>query len=333
MSDLLVSVIVVFRNEERYLVRCIESVISQFVDHSRWELILVDGKSFDRSVELVTGLLRNTKISFRLLDNPERTLAAGWNIGLKAAKGKYAIRPDAHAVLKSGYIPKAVETIEKMKDVAVVGGVLETLSDSFSGKMIKEALSMRSGVGNSSFRTGESSGYKDTAVYGLYRMNIFEKVGYFNEKLVRHQDTEMHHRILKNGYKIYMRNDIVASYYCRDSFKAIGKQMYDIGYYFSFLISEGAGNSMRLRHWVPLIFYVLLGAFLIGGFIANQLMYLFCVVSGLYLSVILLESLFRCVRSQSLFPIFAILIIPFMHISYAFGTLTGLLRLLLKSSS
>jgi glycosyltransferase involved in cell wall biosynthesis len=106
-----------------------------------------------------------SNVSFKVLNNPNKTLASGWNIGIKNASGLYIIRPDAHAALHSGYILKGIKILNEMNDVVAVGGTLETKADGFWGTIIKEALSSKIGVGNSSFRTGSKSGYTDTVVY------------------------------------------------------------------------------------------------------------------------------------------------------------------------
>jgi glycosyltransferase involved in cell wall biosynthesis len=215
-----ISVIVVFRNEEDYIIDCIQSIESQFEQNElNWELILVDGDSQDKSTELAREYLKSKSYPNQIIYNPKKTLAPGWNIGIKAAKGSFVIRPDAHSKLHTGYIEKGIKTLNLKEDVTAVGGVLETKAKGFWGNIIKVALSSRVGVGNSGFRTAKQSGYSDTAVYAVYRKEIFDKVGYFNEELVRHQDNDMHNRIKKAGGKFYMNVEMKADYYARDSVK------------------------------------------------------------------------------------------------------------------
>ena len=194
-----VSVIIVTRNEERYILDCIKSIEAQFEEHDTWELIIVDGMSDDKTKKIASRYLSGVNYSYQILDNEKKILSSGWNIGIKNAKGQYVVRPDAHGALHEGYIKYALETLEQNPDVTAVGGVLETKARGFWGIIIKEALSSRVGVGNSSFRTATQSGYYDTAVFALYRKEIFDKIGYFNENLVRHQDNDMHRRVKEFG--------------------------------------------------------------------------------------------------------------------------------------
>ena len=59
----------------------------------------MDGMSGDGSKEIATQYLKNQNYSWIVLDNPKKILASGWNIGIKAAKGEYVLRPDVHAIL------------------------------------------------------------------------------------------------------------------------------------------------------------------------------------------------------------------------------------------
>jgi glycosyltransferase involved in cell wall biosynthesis len=321
------TVIIVCRNEARHIRQCLESVCAQFTDPVSFELLLIDGLSEDDTVRIAGEFLDACTVSWKLILNTHRLLASGWNLGIRHARGRYIIRPDAHATLEPGYIARARELLDAMPEVAAAGGMLLTKADTLPGKIIREALSMRTGVGNSSFRTGAKAGYQDTVVYGLYRKEVFERCGVFNEHLVRHQDTEMHHRMRQAGYRFYMDPGIRASYYCRDSLKGILSQMHDIGYYFSYLVREGAMGSLQLRHKVPFLFYATLLFLLILSAFIPFLFTLFIVVVIVYLGTIAAEGLFRAFRTGNMLTLPAIALIPIIHASYAWGTFRGWLWL------
>lgn len=46
-------------------------------------------------------------------------------------------------------------------------------------------LSSKFGVGGSSFRAEQESGFVDTVLFGAFRCEVFDKVGLFNEQLFR----------------------------------------------------------------------------------------------------------------------------------------------------
>ena len=318
-----VSVIVVTRNEERYILNCIKSIEAQFKKSDNWELIIVDGLSEDKTKEIATNYLQTVDYGHQILNNDKKILSAGWNMGIKNAKGKYVVRPDAHGALHKGYIKYGLEVLEQKPDVTAVGGVLETKAKGFWGNVIKEALSSRVGVGNSSFRTATKSGYYDTAVFALYRKEIFDKVGYFDENLIRHQDNDMHRRIKEAGGKFYLDIRMVADYYCRDTVPKLLKQMYNIGRYLPDVMGDG---SLSIRHFAPFIFYMSVIILLLLGLFESVFVYLAFLIFGGYLFVIVTDTLLRVVKKKKPSLLLNIFIIPAMHASYAFGTLIGFIQ-------
>ena len=250
-----ISVILVVRNEKDFVIDCIRSIEQQFSANDEWELIVVDGMSTDNTKTLASEYLDTVGYKWQILDNRKKTLAPGWNIGIKHSLGRYVLRPDAHSRLHEGYISNGLKTLRENPEVTVVGGLLETKSKGFMGNIIRVALSSRVGVGNSSFRTATKSGFSDTSVYGIYRREVFEHAGYFNEGLVRHQDNEMHKRIKEKGGRFYLNVNMKADYYCRSTIPALLKQMFNIGRYLPDVLFSG---SLNLRHLAPFAFFTVI---------------------------------------------------------------------------
>lgn len=318
-----VTVLIVTRNEERYILDCIKSIENQFESSNDWELIIIDGMSEDNTKKIALEHLSKVSYTYTILDNPKKTLAAGWNIGIKNAKGRFVVRPDAHGGLQSGYIKYGLEVLNDKKDVIAVGGVLKTKSKSFFGHIIKEALSSRVGVGNSSFRTAVTSGYYDTAVFAIYRKEIFDQVGYFDENLVRHQDNDMHKRIKDVGGKFYLDMRMKADYFCRDTIPKLIEQMYKIGRYLPDIMGNG---SLSARHFAPFLFYSFIIILLLMGLINNIFIYFALFVFMGYLGVIFIDLFFRAIKKKNIFIFLNFFIIPLMHFSYGFGTFVGLIK-------
>jgi glycosyltransferase involved in cell wall biosynthesis len=321
METIDVSVIIVTRNEERYIESCIQSVCNQFRPGDKWELIVVDGCSTDLTVKKAIDYLELKNVNFKILKNEKKMLSTGWNIGLKNANGTYVVRPDAHSRLHDCYIKTGICILNKRTDVDVVGGRLATVAKGFWGSIIKDALSSKTGVGNSSFRTGKKDGITDTAVYGIYRKQVFEKVGVFNESLIRHQDNEMHKRIKDSGGKFYFCTDMKADYYCRDNILKLLKQMFLIGFY----LPDAGLKSFNARHFAPMIFVIsIFFCSLLAIFLNTNSLLLFFIM--LYEVIILLELLIRCFNKKKLTPLFNLFIIPMMHLAYGAGTIFGLCK-------
>jgi len=74
-----------------------------------------------------------------------------------------------------------------------VGGPWVTVAadESFSARLVAAILSNPFGVVDSKFRTSREEGYVDTVPFGAFRREVFDRIGMFNEKLVRNQITTL----------------------------------------------------------------------------------------------------------------------------------------------
>jgi len=106
----MLSVVCPIYNEEKYIAKCIDSILDQDYPKDELEIILVDGMSKDRTREIVFGYTQ--KYSFiRLIDNPEKVVPSAMNKGIKAAKGDIIMRLDAHATYENNYFSLRSELI------------------------------------------------------------------------------------------------------------------------------------------------------------------------------------------------------------------------------
>ena len=121
--DLLISFLVVVRNERDYIEQCLQSMLHQTLAPTRYEILVIDGMSTDGSRELIKQMIdQHADRSVRLLDNPGRILSSGWNIGIKAARGRYVIRPDAHGEVPENFLQMSLAVIEATPGGTAGGG-------------------------------------------------------------------------------------------------------------------------------------------------------------------------------------------------------------------
>jgi glycosyltransferase involved in cell wall biosynthesis len=193
-----VSIIIPCRNEEKYIGKCLDTLLKQDYPKDDLEILVVDGASEDNTKEIVKGY--SQKYPFiRLLDNPKKYTPFGLNIGIKLSKGKIIIRTDAHSGYEKDYVSKCVKYLDEYK-ADNVGGGIKTLpaQNTIQAKAIAIVLSHHFGVGGAVFRKGAQKLVEvDTVFGGCYKKDVFDKIGYFNENLFRTQDLEFNMR-LKN---------------------------------------------------------------------------------------------------------------------------------------
>lgn len=319
-EKIIVSVIMPLYNEEKYIAKCLDSLLLQDYPNELMEWIFVDGQSNDRTVSILERYKSKYPYLINIYNNPNKTVPYAMNIGIKKANGKYIIRLDAHADYARDYISKCVYYLDTL-DADNVGGVVTTKACTPFGNTIAKMLSTKFGVGNSQFRINGKSSYVDTVPFGAFRREIFDRLGGYDERLTRNQDNEMNHRIRKSGGNIYMANDIHLTYYCRDTVKDICDMAFKNGKW-NVITMRFVPGSMGIRHFVPLAFLLSLIALGVGSIFYHQMIIILLFELLLYF---ICNSYFSAKVADSTKEFFKLEYLYFLfHISYGIGSLVGL---------
>lgn len=247
-----VTVIMPIRNEAAYIQRSLGAVLAQDYPPERMEVIVVDGMSDDGTREAVARIKANCpRVSVSVLDNPARIVPTALNIGLRHARGEVIIRVDGHCEIARDYVRRCVEALRET-DADNVGGVCDTIGETPIARTISVAQRSPFGIGNVAFRTQrQSPGFVDTVPFGAYRRRVFDRIGGFDERLVRHQDYELNTRLRQAGGRIYYTPSINARYYSRSSFRALARQYWQYGFWKAFVTLENPG-ALAWRHLAPI---------------------------------------------------------------------------------
>lgn len=319
-----VTAMIVVRNEEKYIKECLYSLLQQSYPKDRYEVIVIDGCSNDMTVKIAHKIAADYKNGpiVRFLENEKKNLASGWNLGIKNAKGDLVVRIDAHGYADKDFIRKNVETIINIPDATCVGGSMETKSISKRGKLIADILSSPFGIGNSKFRYSKKAEYVDTVAFGMYRKEIFDQVGFFDETLQRNQDNDMHRRIRKAGGKFYLNPEIKSVYYARDTLKGMMKQGFKNGYW-NIVTFMKDKESISIRHIIPLAFVLgIIGCLILGTFFRG-----FILLLAIVLCVYFALGIFFALKKSHKF--IYIIMMPCMffclHICYGSGSLLSII--------
>ncbi len=117
----LVSAIMIFLNEERFIDEAIESVFAQTYDH--WELLLVDDGSTNNSSQIALDYARRYPDKIQYLEHPNhenRGMSASRNLGIQNAKGKYISYIDSDDVWLPNKLERQVELLEPQTEAVMV---------------------------------------------------------------------------------------------------------------------------------------------------------------------------------------------------------------------
>ena len=324
----MLSVICPIYNEEKYIAKCIDSILAQDYPKDDLEVIFVDGMSSDRTREIVAEY--SAKYPFiRLIDNPDRIVPPAMNIGIKASVGDIIVRLDAHAVFPQNYFSELVKNLHEL-DADNVGGVCRTLpiNDTPVCRSIAYVLSSSFGMGNSHFRIGADSIKEvDTVPFGCFKRELFDRVGYFDEELTRNQDDEFNGRIIKNGGKIFLLPDLVIDYFARDTVAKVYKMFYQYGL-FKPLVNKKLGQPATIRQFFPLLFVLGLILGPLTFLISSAFIWLYLGVLLVYLT---LAAVFSSRESRSLKEVLIKIWVYFVvHFAYGWGYINGIIKLIFK---
>ena len=323
-----ISIIIPCRNEEKFIGRCLDSIINQDYPKENLEVLVIDGMSEDKTKEIIAKYA--SKYSFiKLLENSKKFTPFGLNIGIRNAKGEVILRMDAHANYEKDYISKCVRYLKEY-NVDNVGGVIKTLpaGDTILAKAIAISLSHPFGAGTSYFRIGSKKPKEvDTVFGGCYKREVFEKIGLFNENLIRSQDIEFNKRLKKARGKILLVPEIVAYYYPQATPFDFFKHNFLDGIWTIYPLKFGI-KIFSYRHLFPLIFVLSLIWFLFFSLISKISFLIFLTIFFLYLFLNFLFSFQIFLREKDFRFIF---LIPFAffcrHFGYGFGSIFGLIKL------
>lgn len=318
-----VAVIIPTLNEEKFIARCLDSVIEQSYPFRDMDVMVVDGGSNDRTREIVEEYGRKY-INIRFIHNPGRIQSIAFNIGVVNSDAPYIVRLDAHALYKPYYIEGCIKGLEGDSKRGNVGGYWDIQPQNDSLWAITNAILNYSkfGIGGASYRIGAKAGDVDTVPFGSFPRTMIEKIGGMRDDLPRGEDNEFNSRIKRAGYSIYFDPAIECIYYARPTLKASCRQMYANGESIGHLFYVDR-DSIGLRHMIPLIFVV----GIIGGTILSLVFFpfVYLLLAGLCLYFLcdFVASLLAAKEHgwKFLLPLFVMFFC--VHFSYGWGTIVG----------
>lgn len=326
-----ITVICPIYQESKFIESCIQSIIEQDISKDNLEVFFIDGMSTDGTREKVREY--SNKYHFiSLLDNPNKVVPYALNIGLENATGDVIIRIDGHCEYPKNYLSVLSNKLFEL-NADNVGALWNTLpaDDNAVCYAIAIGSSHKFGVGASLHKVGAKEIIEtDTVPFGCYKREVFEKIGVFDEELIRNQDDEFNGRLVKNGGKIYLIPELVINYKARNTFPKMMKMYYQYGL-FKPLVNKKIGSPATMRQFFPLLF-------LLGIFVGGALSVFSPLICMIYITILVLYFLLgffvgikKAIRYH--YPSLCLLM-PFtfllIHISYGYGYLIGIIKVILK---
>ena len=328
MNGIKFTIVSACRNEASHIAALLASIEQQKLEGVGWEAILADGMSTDGTREYLDKFTKDNP-RFRVIANPQRIVSTGLNAAIQAAHGEIIIRMDAHTAYDENYCAKCIETL-LATCADNVGGPARTRVKGVLARAVAAAYHSRFSTGGAHFHDVNYEGYVDTVTYGCWRKETLERLGMFDEALVRNQDDELNLRIIRNGGKVWQNPAIISWYSPRPNIPALFRQYFQYGFWKVHVIRKHRRPG-SWRHLVPAAFIVLNVALLVAGIAglllgAAWLMLLWMALFGTYAAANLLASLVAAKNEGWDTLPYLPLVFGAYHISYGSGFLLAMLQ-------
>jgi glycosyltransferase involved in cell wall biosynthesis len=337
-----VSLLLPIRNEAACIRRCLEAILAQDYPGGM-EILIADGMSTDNTREIIEHI-PHSAFSIHIFDNPGKIVPTGLNLALRQAKGEIIIRVDGHTIIAPDYVCQCVKTLQRTH-ADNVGGRMNAIGSNSFGKAVALATSTPFGIGGGRFHYSDEEEWVDTVYMGAWPRRVFEKIGLFDEELVRDQDDEFNYRLREQGGRILLSPAIRSEYTVRSTPRGLWRQYFQYGYW-KVRVLQKHPRQMSLRQFVPPLFVLSL---LASAFLAITSIFHppltehwslnaipFLLLTGIYLLANFAASLWtvinkaRAAHSALFSALYSLLLLPLvfsiLHISYGLGFLIGLVK-------
>lgn len=240
------SVIVPTLNEERAVSTCLDAVLAQ--SYRNLEVLVVDGGSTDRTIELVEAY-REVDDRVRWLHNPGRSQPAALNTALPEVRGEWIVRVDAHSTVPPDYVARIVAHLRTGR-WGGVGGRKNGVAVSDQGRAIVAALGSKFGVGGSVYHHGIEVQEVDHIPFGAYPTAVAHELGGWNEATPSNEDYEFDFRVRRSGRALLFDPAIVISWHTRENLRDFFRQYRRYGHGKA-LVLKAHPSSAAPRHVLP----------------------------------------------------------------------------------
>jgi succinoglycan biosynthesis protein ExoA len=332
-SGVMLTIIVACRNERRHIRTFLECLISQQLFGIEWEAIIADGMSDDGTRAILDGFSQQHR-ALRVVDNQGLIVSTGLNAALQAAGGNVIIRMDAHTRYSPDYCYACLEVLRATHADNVGGPALVEPGGTPMARAIAAAFQSPFSTGGARFHEATHEGFVDTVPYGCWRKETLQRLGGFDESLVRNQDDELNLRLIRAGGRIWQSSRMRSWYSPRPTVSQLFRQYLQYGFWKVAVIRKH-GTPASWRHLVPVSFIVLNLAMLILMLIAPlatmpRVLYgtavVWASVLGAYAIALVAASLITSARAGWLLLPYLPGVFAAYHLSYGIGFTLGLFR-------
>lgn len=207
----MITVIIPIYNVEKYISKCMESLINQ--TYTNFEVLLINDGTKDNSIEETKKIIKDDS-RFKIINKENGGQGSARNLGLKKAKGEYICFIDPDDFVEKDYLKLMINKIEKENvDICITNF---NMVDE-RGKIIKIIKNKYQGSHSSNQRLGDflvSINFEVSPCNKIYKKKCLKNI-FFDEELY-YEDFDLMYKIIYNTKKIYFCDEILYNYVQRN---------------------------------------------------------------------------------------------------------------------
>lgn len=322
------SVVIPCLNEEENVEACLCSLLKQRYGQDRYEIIVVDNGSTDRSCEIIAEIVEKNS-NVHIINESQKGTASCRNAGVKAAKNNHIALIDADCEAPPEWLDILVAHYRELnrKDQEIIGVGGSNIPPEHANCFLKAiGIALDSYIG--SFNSVQGRRLKEdsivpsiSTVNALYDKQVINQIGWFDESLSDEaEDADLNFRINLAGYKLYYIPESYVWHKMRPTAKTWLKNMFRYG--------KGRARLLKRHPKMWSISFVLPILFLcVMSFTLLIPLSKIFLLPTLYVPFVFIFSLIQCNKYKSKNLIFHVILVYFIeHIGYAAGETFGLLN-------
>ncbi len=322
-----VSVIITCYNEEKNIQECLNTLVHQTYPEEKYEIIVADGGSKDRTQPIVKDLMK-TYHNINLVVESKKGTSAGRNAGIKAAHYDYIAFIDADCEAPHNWLETLVEQFHNIqltdKKVIAVGGT--NIPPENAGSFLQAiGIALDSYIGSFGSVQGRQL-KKPMNVSSLSNLNVlYDKqkiidVGYYDESLVSEaEDADINFRLFSAGNRFLFIPYSFVWHKMRPTPKTWLKNMFRYGKGRARLLKRYP-KMWAISFTLPLLFIAAIFSLFFTPF-SNIFS-----LSAIYFPSLLCFSLYMCIKKSHPGLVFHVMLVYLIqHFGYAAGEVYGLL--------